>query len=436
MIDLVLRNACIDAQATLVDVAIDDGVIIDRGPSLEYVAQQEVDLCGCLLIPGFVESHLHLDIALMNSYRRPGRPEPYRSHVGLVESLEHRRLAFTREDIERRASASLEMASRHGVTALRAQCHVDTEIGLKHLRALLSVKEKYAGRVDVQIIAFPDQGLLRDPQTKDLFREAFGLGAEVMGCASGYIDAEGRIDAALDLAMEHDVDLDLHVDLGIPDRIELDDLDVVYAARRAMEVGYRGRVTAGHVCSLDSASPEVAEQAIELIREADISVISMPDLYRLGRDDRHHVRRGLTRVKELLDAGVNVAYASNNVRDALRPLGNFDLLEEALILSYGAHMDTVEELDTLLRMSTYNAARALRLDNYGLDPGCAADLVALDAPTPSAAIASQAEKSYIFKRGQLMASNRVISERYNGKSCAGHPLRWNSCLSDSPQKCG
>lgn len=434
MIDLVLRNACIDAQATLVDVAVDDGIIIDRGPSLEYVAQQEVDLCGCLLIPGFVESHLHLDIALMNSYRRPGRPEPYRSHVGLVKSAERRRLAFTRDDIERRASASLEMASRHGVTALRAQCHVDTEIGLKHLRALLSVKEKYAGRVDVQIVAFPDQGLLRDPQTKDLFREAFGLGADVMGCASGYIDAEGRIDAALELAMEHNVDLDLHVDLGIPNRVELDDLDVVYAARRAMEVGYRGRVTAGHVCALDSASPEVAEQAVELIREADISVISMPDLYRLGREDRHHVRRGLTRVKELLDAGVNVAYASNNVRDALRPLGNFDLLEEALILSYGAHMDTVKELDTLLRMSTYNAAQALRLDNYGLDVGCAADLVALDAPTPSAAIAAQAEKRYIFKRGRLMASNRVISESYNGKSWTDHPLRWNGCPSDSPQK--
>lgn len=108
--------------------------------------------------------------------------------------------------------------------------------------------------------------------------------------------------------------------------------------------------------------------------------------------------------------GVNVTYASNNVRDALRPLGNFNLLEEGLILAYGAHMDTVEDLETLLRMSTYNAARALRLDGYGLDTGCRADLVVLDAPSPSAVIVSQAEKNYVFKAGRLVAANRVVSE--------------------------
>lgn len=430
MIDLMLKNAHVDGEATLVDVAIDEGIIVDRGSGLEHVARQQLDLEGCLLIPGFVEAHVHLDIALMNSWEQPGRAEPYGSHLGLVGSVERRRSAFTPEEIEQRAGVALEMASRHGVTALRAQCHVDTEVGLKHLRALLSVKEKYAGRVDVQIVAFPQQGLLRNPDTKDVFREAFRMGADLMGCASGYIDAEGRIDAALELAMEYDVDLDLHADLGIPDRVELDDLDVVYAARRAMEVGYEGRVTAGHVCSLDSALPEVAQKAIELIREADISVISMPDMYRLGREDTHHVRRGLTRVRELLDADVNVAYASNNVRDAMRPLGNFDLLEEALILSYGAHMDTVEDLNTLLRMSTYNAARAIGLDRYGLGPGCAADLVALSAPTASAAIVAQAEKRYVLKRGRLMASNRLISESFGRRLPAGRLQSRRTCGTD------
>ena len=113
------------------------------------------------------------------------------------------------------------------------------------------------------------------------------------------------------------------------------------------------------------------------------------------------MRRGLTRVKQLLAAGVNVTYASNNVRDAFRPLGNFDLLEEALILAYGAHLDTVDELDTLMQMSTTHAARALRLNNYGLEVGCAADFVVLDAPSPSAAIVNQAEKNYVFKAGRL-----------------------------------
>ncbi len=430
MIDLILKNAHIEGEEQNLDLAIDRGVIIDRGPALDYTASQEFDLVGRLLIPGFVESHLHLDVALMNSWPRPGRPAPFTHPVELNEAMEQRRRNFTRADIERRAGVALELASRHGVTAVRAQCHVDTEIGLKHVEALQSVKEKYTGRVTVQIVAFPQQGLLRRPQTIDLFRAAFRAGVDVMGGASnldsdaqGNVDFKAHLDTAFKLAMELDVDLDIHADLGIPDTVALDDLEVVHIARRAIEYGYQGRVTVGHVCALDSASPEVAEQAIELMHKAGLSVVSQPDLYRLGRGDTHHVRRGLTPVKQLLAAGVNVTYASNNVRDAYRPLGNFDLLEEGLILAYGAHMDTVEELNTLVRMSTYNGAKALRLPNYGLAKGCQADLVVLDAPSASAAIANQAEKRYVFKAGRLMAANQVINQLYNG-TLAAHYLNF------------
>jgi cytosine/creatinine deaminase len=419
MIDLLLRNATLTGLDRI-DLAVDRGVLVDRGEGLDYTAAEKFDLDGRLLIPGFVESHVHLDIALMNPWERPGRLEPYLSHYGMNESLERRRKAFTREDIVARAGRAMQLASRHGVTAMRAQCHVDTEVGLSHLEALLEAKERFAHLVALQIVTFPQHGLLRQPRTRELFREAFRIGADVMGCASnldkdeqGKVDFRHHINAAFELAMEMDVDLDIHADLAIPDHVELDDLEVVYTAQRAVECGYQGRVTAGHVSGLDSALPDVATQAIDWIRRAKVSIVSQPDLYRLGRDDIHHVRRGLTRVKQLLASGVNVTYASNNVRDALRPLGNFDLLEEGLILAYGAHMDTVEELETLLKMSTYNAARALRLDNYGLENGCQADLVVLDAPSPSAALVSQAEKNYVFKSGRLVAANRVVSETYN-----------------------
>jgi len=415
-IDLILRNATTDGVNRL-DIAVDGGFVIDRDPRLEYVSTQDYDLAGRLVTPGFVESHVHLDIALMNPWDIPGRPEPYRSLDALNESLERRRKSFTRQEIVERAGRALELASRHGVTALRAQCHVDPEVGLSHLQALLDVKQMYADLVSLQIVAFPQQGFLRHADTSDLFREAFRLGADVMGCASnldrdaqGRVDFRSHIDAVFALAAELDVDVDIHADLKIPQQVELGDLEVVHAARRTIEYGYQGRVTAGHVCALDSALPDVAAQAIEWICKAGISVVSQPDLYRLGREDRHHVRRGLTRVKELLAAGVNVTYASNNVRDVMRPLGNFDLLEEGLVLAYGAHMDTVAELETLLKMSTYNAARALRLNDYGLEKGCGADLVVLDAPSPSAAIVSQAEKNCVFKAGRLVAANRVVSE--------------------------
>ncbi len=420
MIDLLLRDVCIEGEPTPVDVAVDGSVVVDRGANLDYGARQEIAGSGRLLIPGFVESHLHLDIALMNDWQRPGRPEPFLSLSGLNESVECRRRDFTAEDIERRASAALELASRHGVTALRAQCHVDREVGLKHVEALQRVKEKVADRVTVQIVAFPQQGLSNHPDNADLFREAFRSGADVMGGASNLdVDGNGRIawhshiDAAFNLAMELDVDLDIHADLGIPQTVTLDALETVYIARQTIERGYKGRVTVGHACTLGVAMSDVAAEAIALIKEAELNIISQPDLYRLGREDTHNVRRGLTRVKELLAAGVNVTYASNNVRDALRPMGNFDMLEEGLILAYGAHMDTVAELDTILRMSTVNAAKVLRLPNYGLQPGCTADLVLLNAPTPSAAIVGQVENAFVFKNGRLIAANQTINQLFN-----------------------
>ncbi|MGB7095978.1 MAG: amidohydrolase family protein [Anaerolineales bacterium] len=421
MIDLILRNATLQGGYDNIDFAIDAGVLIASGQKLNYPTRQEIDLKGRLLFPGFIDPHVHLDIALMNPWSQPGRQEEFHLLSDLNDAIELRRKSFSQQDIEQRAGAALELASRHGITHLRAQCHLDTEIGLSHIKALQHVKEAYAGRVTIQIVAFPQQGFWRNPDTLDLYREAFRIGSDVMGCASnldydesGYVDFKKHIDTAFDLAMELDVDLDIHADLGIPQSITLEELEIVHIARKTIETGYQGRVTAGHVCALDSALPEVAQQVIQLILEAGISVVSQPDLYRLGREDTHNTRRGLTRVKELLAAGVNVTFASNNVRDALRPMGNLDPLEEALILSYGAHMDTIEEFNTLLKMCTYHGAKALGVQNYGLEPGCNADLVVLDACSPSAAIVGQVEKNYVFKAGQLMASSWVKSEIFNG----------------------
>lgn len=417
MIDLVIRNGVLSDGTHQAALAIDRGRIVGVGADLEFEAARVLDAQGGLIVPGFVESHMHLDVALMNDAERPGRPTSFETPAELNRMMDERRAAFTREDIEQRATRALRLASRHGITSLRAQCHVDATVGLKHLEALLSVRQALADRVSVQIVCFPHQGLLDQPRTLDLYREAFRLGADVMGCASnldpraaGIAGVRRHIDTALDLAMAFDVDLDLHADLGLPEQVTLDELETVYAARRALEVGYVGRMTAGHVCALDSAEPATAEAAIEALRAAQMSVISQPDLYRLGRTDRRGVRRGLTRVKALLKAGVNVAFASNNVRDAYRPLGNLNLLEEGLILAYGAHMDTVAELETLLEMCTTNAARALRLEDYGLAVGDRADLVVLDAPTPSAALVDQAEQIFVVKKGRVVAENTRTSD--------------------------
>jgi len=417
MIDFLIKNARTMKDDEPVDFAIDQGKIVACDQNLHTPANQELDVGDRLVIPGFVDPHVHLDIALMNSWSVPGRQERIFDPREANDDIERRRKNFTREGIINRAKAALELASRHGVTTVRAQCHIDTEVGLKHLHALNEVKEAYAGRVSVQIVAFPQQGLLTNPGTEALFRKALESGVDIVGGAPNHDDDfKAHIDLGLALAMEHDVDFDIHADLSLAREVELEDLETVYLAKRVIENGYEGRVTVGHACTLGSAPPRVAKEAIKLIKEAELSIISQPDMYRLGRTDTHNVRRGLTRVLDLLEAGVNVTYASNNIRDGYRPMGNFDPLEEALILSYGAHMDTVEDYTTLLMMSTYNGAQALGLNNYGLEEGCNADFVVLDAPTPSAAVIGQVEKRFIFKSGKLMAENQVITTHFHGST--------------------
>jgi cytosine deaminase len=346
---------------------------------------------------------------MMNDDDEPGRPEPYISHYQLNETLERRRKKFTQEDITNRAVRAMKRASKQGVTAMRAQCHVDREVGLKHLAALTRARDLCSEIMTLQIVAFPQQGLVNHPDNRHLFQTALQSGADVMGCApnldrdsQGVIDFRAHIDAAFEIAVESGVDLDVHADLGLHDYITAEQLETTYLSQKTIEHQYQGRVTAGHVSALSCTSAAETEKVINSIMEAQIKVVSQPDLYRLGREDTSQARRGLTRVKELISAGVTVSYASNNVRDALRPMGNFDLLEEGLILAYGAHMDSVEELNTILTMSTYNAAAVLGLENYGCEEGCNADLVILNCHNPSEAIIGLPEKLYTIRNGKII----------------------------------
>ncbi len=412
IVDLVVKNIRLDKFDQPQQMAVQAGKILAYGSQLDYTADCEIDARGNLMLPGFVDSHVHLDIALVNDFHKPGRQIPYSSQKELMADMEARKKSFTKDDIILRAETLLDMAVRHGVSAVRAQCHIDPEIGLSHLEALLEVKQRVAQRITLQLVAFPDKELLRS-DTLNLFEDAFSMGAEVMGCAPLHDeDRFTHIDVALDLAAKYNVDLDVHADLTLPEVVDADELDVVYLARKILAGGYQGRVCVGHVSALDSLPQDEAKMVIDLLREAQISVISLPDLYRLGRTDTQHVRRGLTRVKEMLQAGVNVCFASNNTRDCLRPYGNMNPLEEALILSYGAHMDEVEQLETLIQMATTNAARAIGLSSYGLNPGDNADFILVAAPSPSAAIINQAEISHVFKSGKLLVENQRTSQWY------------------------
>jgi cytosine deaminase len=237
-------------------------------------------------------------------------------------------------------------------------------------------------------------------------REALRMGADVVGGVP-YIDrdASAHVERVFALAREFDRDVDFHLDTFDEAR----DLSIHRVAELTVAQGWQGRVCAGHMTALGALEPDALAPIAAMIREAGISVLALPatDLYLMGRGDTRNVRRGLAPVRRLADAGVNVAVATNNVQNPFTPWGDADLLRMANLLATAAHLGTVEDLVLALRMATANAARAIRLRDYGLVEGARADLVLLDCREPAEAVAAIPERLVVVKDGVVSVENRL-----------------------------
>ncbi|MBC7324515.1 MAG: amidohydrolase family protein, partial [Moorella sp. (in: Bacteria)] len=375
MNDLLIRRArLMDAPGT-VDIAIKDGYIVAAGAGVAGSARQMVDAAGRLLIPAFVDAHTHLDKA----FTAP--QEGVASLEEAIEDFQRRSRKMDKNDFIDRGRRVLKMALRHGTTTIRTHITVNETLGLRGLEAALELKEEFAGKVDLQVFAMAS-GLdpAPVPPLKELFSEALRLGVDGLGGAPHLAARmEEWVDYLFELAGQSGVPLDFHVDeTDAPSVASLE-----YIAAKTLREGFRGRVVASQCCGLAAVDEDTARRAIAAVKEAGISVITLPscNLYLMGRQDRGLVRRGVTRVRELQDAGVNVAYASDNIRDAFRPFGNANMLEEALITAQVLQMGTPGELKNIMKMGTYNAAAAIGLKHYGIKAGDRADMVLLDAIT-------------------------------------------------------
>jgi cytosine deaminase len=398
--DLLLRDARLLDRGGRVDLGIDGGRIVAIGDCSRALADQTLELEGRLVLPGFVESHIHLDRALLSG-RTPSREGTLAEALRLTSQAKR---ASTVEDIRQRARQVLEMAIRHGTTAVRSHVEVDPVVGLKGFEALLPLKTQYAPAIDLQLCAFTQEGILKNPGTEDLLREALRMGADLIG-GCPYSDADGlaQIDVVFGLAKEFDTDVDFHIDYFD----EPAHLHVRYVAEKAIQEGYQGRVAVGHLTELAALEHTLADRLMGLIAEAGIAVITLPatDLYLMGRGDQRNVRRGLAPVKRLMEAGVTVAVGSNNVQNAFTPFGRADLLQAAHLLAIAGHMGTEADLRRLLDMATTNPARILGLVDYGLHVGCQADLVVLECQHPTEAVAAVPERRWVIKHGALTVSN-------------------------------
>jgi cytosine deaminase len=356
--------------------------------------------------PGLVESHIHLDKALLSD-RTPSVEGTLQEAIRITGEAKRR---FTVEDIRSRARAVLDLALRHGTTAMRSHVEVDPIVELKGLEALLPLKAEYAPALDLQLCAFAQEGILQAPGTEALLEEALRRGADLIGgCPYNDTDAHAQIDIVFQLARQFDVDADFHVDFFD----EPEHLHIRYIAEQAIRHGWQGRVALGHCTELAALTPVDLAPIAGLLRDAGLGVITLPatDLYLMGRKDTHRVRRGLAPVKRLLEAGLTVAAATNNVRNAFTPVGNANLLLMGFLLTVGAHMGTERERDEVLGMLTAQPARLLRLPPCGPGLGLQADLVVWDAARFDDLVAGQAAPWVVVKRGRITVEHeRTVRE--------------------------
>lgn len=393
-----------------VSLAVEDGKFAAIGTDIAVPpGSEEIDLGGRVVLPEFIESHIHLDKAYLEE-RRPNLTGTLEDAIAITLELKK---SATAEDIRARSERALRSCLRHGTTRFRVQVEVDPFVELKGMEATLSLREAYRGWADIEIVVFPQEGIEQQPGTEDLMREAMRMGGDVVGgIPYNDHDAERHLDIVFGMAEAFGCGVDLHIDFfDDPKR-----RDIESAARRTIAAGLQGRVAAGHLTSLGSMDDEQAKKIIGLIVEAGISVIPLPatDLFLGGRGPATPRFRSLTRVKELLAAGANVALSSNNIRNAFTPSGNGDLLEVALLLASAAHMTTPRERALLPEFFTGHAARALGVgENYGIREGCPADFVVLDTANRADVIIDQPEKRYVVKGGRVVAEN-LRETRWHG----------------------
>jgi cytosine deaminase len=360
---------------------------------------------GRLLAPAFVEAHLHVEKALLLD-RLPGEVGSVGEAITATAALKR---GFTRDDMRERSEAVLRMARRHGTLYARAHVEVDPILGLSAIEVALELRERLAGLMTLQIVAFPQEGIQKAPGTEELLREALALGADALGGVP-YVDPDplAHLDTVFRLALGAGVPLDLHADFADDPPADPPGLTARRAAERALAEGYVGRVVLGHATALGALPPADLLPLAELLARADVSVVALPatDLYLGGRADSHNVRRALAPVQALRQAGVNVAYASNNVRNAFTPFGNADPLEGGLLLMAGGHLASRSDVEAVFEMTTTGAARAIGLTGYGVSVGDRANLVLLDATSPWEALVSQAEKVLVISNGRVAVENR------------------------------
>lgn len=409
MLDLLIENATLPDGRTGMSVAVQDGTIVEVSPALNTTAHTVVDAQGYLLSPPFVDAHFHMDATLSYGLPRVNQSGTLLEGIAVWGELKP---SLTQAALIDRALTYCDWAVANGLLAIRT--HVDVcDPRLLAVEALLEVKRRVAPYLHLELVAFPQDGVLRGPQGPqqhmDNLKRALAMGVDVVGGIPHFerTMADGALSVKLlcELAAELGKRVDMHCD-------ESDDplsRHVETLAFETQRLGLQGRVTGSHLTSMHSMDNYYVSKLLPLLAEAQLHVVSNPliNITLQGRHDSYPKRRGMTRVPELLAAGVNVAFGHDCVMDPWYSLGSGDMLEVAHMGLHVAQMTSQTAMRQCFEAVTTNAARVMGLEHYGVAAGCHANLVLLQARDPVEAIRLRATRLKVFRRGHLLAEAPV-----------------------------
>lgn len=389
--DVVFRSARL-ADGSLRAICVKDGHIaaIEPDAGSDLSARETVDVAGALVLPGFIDGHVHLDTTLFGDVWRPHRPCTAGFDVGERLEIQKEMMAIA-APVEVRASALIEQAVSRGTTHLRSHVEIDVHYGLRHLEAILAVRDRYRHAIDVQIVALP-RGLLRTPGTYELLDEAMKNGAEIVGGLdpAGFEgDVKTHLDMVFGVAERYGTGIDLHLhDGGAVGLFELQEI-----ARKTKAQGLQGRVNVSHAYALGEVPWDQVAPTADQLADAGVSIMT-------NAPGAHP----FPPVLPLRKAGVTIFAGNDDIRDSWWPYGDADMLERAMLISYRSGFLTDDELEAAFDMISDSAARALGIQDYGLRVGAKADFVVLDAQHVPEAVVARPPRTAVYKSGRLVAS--------------------------------
>src|SRR3954470_5353764 len=401
MFDLIVRNATLPDARSGLDIGVRGGRIVALERAIAADAARVIDAQGCLVAPPFVDVHFHMDATLSLGTPRLNHSGTLLEGIALWGELKP---LLTPEALAERALRYCDLAVSQGLLAIRS--HVDIcDDRLIAVDALLDVKEKIAPYIDLQLVAFPQEGYFRSPNAAQNLERALDKGVDVVGGIPHFertMEEGGRsIEVLCDIAAERGLMVDMHCD-------ETDDplsRHIEALTAETQRRGLHGRVTGSHLTSMHSMDNYYVSKLLPLMAEAQLNVVSNPliNITLQGRHDTYPKRRGMTRVPELMAAGLTVAFGHDCVMDPWYPLGSACMLEVASMGLHVAQMTSQAAMRQCFEAVTANPARILKLDGYGLAAGCHADFVLLQARDPIEAIRLRANRLRVYRRGRCIA---------------------------------